>query len=81
MFDRVLNTPLNKVWKKEGNNFPGWKVCLAYAYFFTDSRLGMLISVMLIKKHVPFIDEFVGQGLISQISSMLFLKNTFIKAY
>ena len=30
---------------------------------------------------LPFIDEFVRQELISQISIMLFLKNTSIKAY
>ena len=30
---------------------------------------------------LPFIDEFVHQGLISQISVMLFLKNTSIKGY
>ena len=30
---------------------------------------------------LPFIDEFVCQGLISQISFMLFLKNTSIEAY
>ena len=30
---------------------------------------------------LPYIDEFVPQGLKSQISIMLFLKNTSIKAY
>ena len=30
---------------------------------------------------LPFIDEFVCQGLIYQISVMLFLKNTSIKAH
>ena len=30
---------------------------------------------------LPFIDEFGRQGLVSQISIMLFLKNTYIKEY
>ena len=52
MFDRVLNTPLPEIYqrkKEENNYFPGGKVCLVYAYFFTDS-----ISVVLIKNHAYF---------------------------
>ena len=43
LFDRVLNTTRNEIWdsKKEGNKcFPGWQVCLAYAYFFNWLQAG-----------------------------------------
>ena len=47
--------------KKEGNNyFPDWKVCLAQAFFFGDSRLDMLISAMLIKKTYTALVYFKG---------------------
>ena len=56
----LLNMPLNEICnrKKSNNYFPGWKICLAYAYFFTDSRLDMLISIMLMKKKHVLLDTF-----------------------
>ena len=54
MFVRFLNTPLNEIWdrKKEGSNyFPGWKVCLAYAYFFHWFQAGYAYKRYTYKKN------------------------------
>ena len=60
-------------------------------YLESNFIIHFLISIPMLQKYqkisvnscslLPFIDEFVCQGLISQISIMLFLKNTSIKAY
>ena len=55
MFVMVLNMSLNEVWnrKKKEQLFSRLETMLSIClFFFTDSRLDMVISVMLIKKHV-----------------------------
>ena len=60
-------------------------------YLISNFIIHFLISIPMLQKYqkisvnscslLPFIDEFVCQWLISQISIMFFLKNTSIKAY
>ena len=82
MFDRILNSPLNEIWdRKKGvkNYFPGWNVCLAYAYFFTHSRLDMLINIMLIKKHVMML--FVWKSFTKSLNKVKYRTNIFWKIF
>ena len=57
MFEMVLNMPLNEPGKKGTTIFQAGNYAYHMLIFFTDSRLDMLISVMLIKKHVQVFSQ------------------------